>query len=528
MTKRPGPRAPDKRKLTAHVFSQAKAAVRAASPEGALKQAAALRATLFKQQLDFVDDPWRKKVVLCPRRAGKTWVFAVYLYVTALTKPGSASVYITMTRGVAKRNLWGILKKLNDIYRLGAKFHGTDLIATLPNGSTITLGGAETEADIDKYRGSPFDLIILDESKSFPAELINELVEEVLGPTLHDNFGTIVMGGTPGAILAGSFYEASGEKAFVIEDGRVTSRPYAEADLPRWKGMEFRWSWHQWTTAQNVAKPHIWQEILRDKEVNGWSDDDPRWLREYCGRWIADDTAFVFKYSEERNGWTPQRTEANPWGLPEGHEWRFIAGVDLGYDDPFSMQVFAYSETHKEMFHVWGDRQAELNAQEIAERIKKCEAMFGGFDALIGDSAGLGKMIFKTLTEVWGVVVEPAEKQGKRDYIELFNTELLSGRIHILKGSGLAEQMSRVQWDEAKRREDPAFPNDDCDAALYVIRYALHHYADPSRLAPKPGTIEYLKMIEEEEFEKAARDYKQNLHTDLYDSIDLDDPDYLQ
>lgn len=451
-----------------------------------------------------IDDPHRRKTVLCPRRAGKSYAAASYLVVRCLEQPGASCIFITITRGTAKRILWGALKKLNDEFELGVVWNNTELTGTFPNGSVVRLAGSETQHDIDKFRGVPFDLVILDESKSFPPELINELIEEVLEPCLYDRMGTLCMMGTPGAVLAGAFFEATADKAFALtkrQDGRLraTSRPYSQREDSAWQGVEWRWSAHSWTMADNTAMPHIWVAVLEEHKSKGQPDDDPKWCREYLGRWVADDANFVYRYAEERNGWRPEPTETSPWGLPEGHEWRFVLGVDLGYDDPFAAEVWAYSDTHPDFWHVDEVVRPGLTVAEIAREVRSLEEKFGQFDRMVGDRAGLGKTIFATLDDTYGIHIEPADKNEKRDHIELFNSDLLAGRCHVLIGSVLAGEMTLLQWDEEKRREDKAFANHACDASVYVWRHVYHHLSRQKEKVLTPGTVEWSLEMQRQE-----------------------------
>ncbi len=467
-----------------------------------------LRGRLFAQQRDFIDDPFQFKTLLTPRRSGKSYVGGVSLIDCAVSKPGSKSIYITLTRGTAKRIMWGTLKKLNDEFELGIVWNNTDLMGTLPNGSTIQLAGSETTADIDKFRGVAFDLVIIDECKSFPTSLIGELVEEVITPCLADRMGSLVMMGTPGSILMGKFYEATCFEAShvkVMSDGSkyIISRLYRDRDKPEIQGVPFQWSSHRWTLQDNVAVPHLWSAAQANKTRNGWSDENPIWRREWLGEWLPDDGGRVYRgYLPERNDYEPLQETDNEWGLPSGHEWKFICGVDLGYDDDFALQVAAYSDSCTEFYQVFEFNEPRMNIAEIARKIREVEAQFGEFETIVGDRGSLGKQIFATLDEVYGVHILASDKQEKRDHIELLNSEMLESACFVKKGSVLSTQMMFVQWDETGKKEDKGHPNHATDAFLYLWRYAYHHHARHKKSAPTPGSIEWSMMMQEEEVKR--------------------------
>src|SRR5271165_7071974 len=77
----------------------------------------------FGKQIDFILDKNKLKTAVCGRRAGKTHACAVYLLYTALSRAGSTSVYITLTRANAKRIIWPTLIELNYQYKLAGIFN---------------------------------------------------------------------------------------------------------------------------------------------------------------------------------------------------------------------------------------------------------------------------------------------------------------------------------------------------------------------------------------------------------------------
>jgi hypothetical protein len=170
---------------------------------------AALRASLTPKQLAFVDDPHRAKAVLKTRRAGGSYAIAADLLATALA--GGDGGYATVTARMAKRVLWSGrsgLQALDRRFGLGFEFREAELVARAPGGATITLGGAESRDECEKFRGVAFKKFYIDEPASFKAHL-EYLVDEVLEPTLLDEDGTLALVGTPGRVLAGKFYEVT-------------------------------------------------------------------------------------------------------------------------------------------------------------------------------------------------------------------------------------------------------------------------------------------------------------------------------
>lgn len=528
--------------LVAAFLANAKKKVEASSDIPARKAAEGLLAILFKQQRDFIQDPEKRKSLLCPRRSGKSYAASVYLLVTALLTPGSISVFLTLTRDRAKQILWRPLKNLAARFDTEAVANETELSLTLPNGSRIRLGGCETPADIDKWRGEAFHLVLIDETKSFPAALLAELLEEALEPALGDYDGTLAIMGTPGSILEGTFYDATGPHALIPfrdEEGnkRAYARPYAEAEQPQWSGIYFEWSFHSWTVQDNTAKPQLWSRALALKARKGWSDANPKWIREYLGRWITDDGELVYQYNAARNSWTPgPRTRDNPFGLPTGHDWTYVLGVDLGFDAAFALQVAAYSPTHPNYYQVYEYSEPGLVVSQIAGAIKKAQQIAGHIDIMVGDRGGLGKQIFATLAIEHGLSIEAAQKQDKRDHQELLNSDLIDGRCKILPDSKLAWEMSHLVWevdkksirrsgDEAtssKKKEADGLPRDNCDAFLYIRTRVYHHLSQEPEEKPIPGTRAFEEQRLAEELHKMEQAHRRLTEVDNLDSVDED------
>jgi hypothetical protein len=475
---------------------------------------------LFKQQADFVLDRARRKSALCPRRSGKSYSCLVLMCRTALTRPNAIIKYICLTRGQAKKNLWKHLKAFNDEFELGLKFHETNLTATFPNGSEIEFLGGETRQECEKCRGQQFDLIVIDEGKSFQADILEELIEEILSPALSDRFGVLVMIGTPGNILAGPFYEATSDYDPTDElQLRRAQKPRAYAAIELFKKNKWKWNWsfHSWSTKHNVAMPHIWEDALEQKENRNIPDNDPAWLREWMGQWCPSDSLMVYAFSSELNTYHGE--------LPEGHEWQYLLGLDLGYNDSTAIVVAAFSDTHDQMYQVYEYKAPELTFAQILRQVQRVQKLFPDLNAMIADTGGLGKTIVESLKE-HGLGFEAAEKRDKLDHIELVNSDLRGGKIKLLPDSSLAAEMKLLQWtDKTYKKENKGTDNHCCDAFLYLIRYAYHHFWEPAVVEPDPGTPEWETNWEERELEEMLAQHNASRQDDLdniFESFELD------
>lgn len=474
-------------------------------------------AKCFKEQADFITDPCLRKTALCPRRSGKSFSCLAMMTRTALLKPDAIIVYICLTRGQAKANLWRELKKFNVEFELGLAFHETDLRATFPNGSTVQFFGGETRQECEKLRGQYFDLVVIDEGKSFQSEILRELINEILTPALADNFGTLAMIGTPGNILAGPFWEATTENK--------TTRPWSKRADYEGKRKTWRWSWHAWHVEKNVAKPHIWQSALREKEELGIADNDPSWLREWMGEWCPSESLMVYEFSEAKNLYTG--------ALPDDHEWQYLLGLDLGYNDSTAIVVAAFSDTHPHVFQVYDWKEPGCTVDQIEAQVREVMKMFPEMNAMIADTGGLGKTIVASLQE-HGLGFEAAEKRDKHDHIMLVNSDLRAGNIKLLADGSLQAEMRLLQWrDESYKKENKDTDNHCCDAFLYLIRFAYHYFWEPAESEVVYGSPEYWKAWELEQEQKAERERNSELNMnnridEVFSEFGLDGADVIR
>lgn len=481
------------------------------------RQAEAVQRHLFPAQRDLIADPHRWKVALCPGRAGKTTTTGAYLLTVALRRPRANILYLSLTEEVARRYLWGELLEYDRKHGLGCTFRETEGAVLVPGGAIIYFGGAGNVDVIENYRGTPWDLVVIDESKSIAPRVMRRLLEDILPPRLRDRRGTVLVEGTPGDALIGPFWEISDKPATVIrQDGAervATSRPYRKRDEVNWRGVHWQWSLHHWPLSENTkvhfedcepgcARAHIWEDSLEEKRRRNWADDHPSWLREALGEWAADGTGKCYAYEPKRNTWKPARTAANPLGLPQPHDWYFTMGVDFGTTDRFAVVTWAYAADYPNLLQVGEFAQAGLTIRRQAEILREKYAALGGYCvSMVGDPSK--KSIMLELQEEYGIPIEPAEKAGKRAAVEMMKADQIEGRVRAFEGAEIIEEWSALVWDDKGEREVEGMPADCADAGLYGYRAARHRFATEAQPPIKPGTPEHDALLEEREIARA-------------------------
>lgn len=427
----------------------------------------------------------KRKALLWGRRTGKTIFDVCSLLEAAGNHPDSHCAYLTLTREQARRNIWGELKRFSDDYSLGISFNETKLIATLPNGSEILLLGALNANDIERLRGTPFVLVVIDEAGSFPSrapkngestgDLLARLWMDILSPAMLDYQGTIIMSGTPTANCRGFFFEATHpnpdqrKKGWLYSHATVLDNPF----VPKVRTAEIP-----------DAKTYLQKEII---EAQGISELDPSFRREWRAEWArsADDLVYPH-FSSVRNVYKT---------IPGANriEWHYGVSVDLGYDDPTVIGVFMWSTEVPDVYLIRVIKGDSWIISRIGSELKKIEKEFGALSFIVVDQGGgAGKMAAEEMKQRWQLAnLKGAEKQKKPTYIGFLNSDFQTGRFKIHESCvPVLDEISVLQWDARwpGKVEDERFANDACDMMLYGWRecrgFAFDQDQTPMEMRP--------------------------------------------
>lgn len=462
-----------------------------------------IRASTHPKQADFIFDTASHISLLTHRGTGKTMA-KIFRLVRAMmrgdpvTGGGAHCLFVAKNREQARGIVWNEIKEI--IFRLGwdslTKPDEVRSEILLCNGSWLKLLGFDERDEIEKPRGITWHEVDVDETGSARRDLLLRMLDEVIGPRL---VGSIVLGGTPGYLLEGLFYDVT-RPGSVDEDGRPVHRPYADRDLPEFKDWD-GWSSHSWTADDGIAAGIEAIRVLREKQLalkkkNGWSDSNPKWLREGEGKWAQDDTTSVYVYrahdeeGREFNQWTPAiaATDSTRWArLPPGYDpktWGYGIVMDVGWKDAFALEAFAwsYDDPSREMWHIGEVYKTKQSTKAIATMllgeglsISKPGGIIGELgwpDFMVADGSGQGDRLVEDLKLEYGLIVKLVDKHPKyKDpAIEIVNADMFEGRIKIMKGSHLAGELVALQWvvdSNGKRLENPRQPNHACDTLLY-------------------------------------------------------------
>jgi hypothetical protein len=486
-----------------------------------------LRGLLMPVQALLEADKSRRKAVRSPRQTGKSTGVMLVVSIRCFEEAHAEWVVIGVTRKSAKAIYWAPLKELNQKFELGLDFHNQDLEVTFPNGSTLTFMGADNISELEKIRGRRLNGVVVDESKSFPVLLFDELIYEVIEPALMAKNGELILIGTPGDSLRGTFYMATVDEPvyFMGPDG-VTPDRQSNSLYGTTAKYPAKWTFHRWTLPDNVTQfPDgkggfytMWdraQELMRQ---NGWTRKTPQAAREYFGDWMPADDKRVFRYRPVLHDYDPRPDPKSPhrhvrWGLPnlEG-EFKTVLGVDPGTRDGTGVVVWAWNVHTDDLWELYSGKKKPLEGERLpikalAEWYRELDAEYGPFEVGVSDTAGLATMVLDELADAYQVYLEPAEKAEKNDGIEVMNNDFDTGRIHLRRGSLLSDEIDRARWDlkaldKNKKVEDGTIPNDVSDAGLYAHRWCRHRRPVKAPTTIPVGSSEWLRKIEADRLEQ--------------------------
>jgi hypothetical protein len=404
----------------------------------------------FPKQAEFIQDPAKRKSLFCTRRAAKSYTSGLYIADTIEKYHEVNCLYLGLTKDTAMGIIWNdILLKIKRDHELDWHPRESKRDITSKTGSRVFISGADADADeMQKLLGKKYKLIIIDESQAFSQDM-RTLVYGILGPTLIDVGGTIVLAGTAGNLTQGLFYDITNSKE------------------PGWKQFS-------WTALDNPYIAKQWQEELDDIERNRPLFKKTALFKQwYLNQWVIDDDAKVYKYEESRNS-----APCLPAGLPD---WHYVLGLDLAHSpDSTAFVVGAYNDLDPKLYFVYAHKQIKMDITDVALFIKGLETKFP-FEVKVVD--GANKQAVAELNNRHHQNLIAADKTGKVDFILLMNDDFLQANIKLLPAASmLADEYKKLIWltdSNGKilepKKENPVIHNDLCDGGLYLWRYC-HQY----------------------------------------------------
>lgn len=453
------------------------------------------RSIAFDKQIKFIEDPARLKASFTTRRGAKSYTDGIYMFKEAESTPGCNILYLGLTRLSAKGIIWkDVLKHIANRCEMNVKFHETELTATAENGSVIYVAGVDVDEDErKKLFGRKYKLVVIDEAALYGIDL-RDLVYVVLRPAIADLRGTIVLSGMASNITRGLFYDITTNK-------------------------EKGWSLHQWSAFDNPYIAKQWQEELdfiktQQPHLMGTA----RFRQAYLNEWVVDEDKLVYRFNESKNTYLTL-PQANPAG------WTYILGVDTGWEDDNAFVLTGFHANLPELYIIKTFNQPKMTFDQVVIKIQEfmADPLYPPAKIIID---GANKQGVESMKQRSSIPFEYADKQGKVDFIEMLNGDLVQGKIKINeKCQTLIGEMKALIWKTdgetilIPKKEDPRLPNHLCDAFLYAWRNGYHYQSEPAKRIVVVGSREWYVQQSQEIWEK-ERDHLEKLREGTFEEPD--------
>ena len=408
---------------------------------------------LFKEQRDLLmdDTQYRKQIVICGRRAGKTYSNARRLVWTCI-KPNSPCLYMNLNFTNAINQMWDEVQKSIEEVGLRVKSQSkADGNIIFTNGSKITFRGNNNKGEADKARGYSYRLVVIDEV----GHQVNMayLMDEVLRPCMADyEDSVLVCTGTPPRV------------------------PHTWAEKA-WNDKTFK-TYH-WNMFNNPHMPNPDAFIEDECASKGVTRESSFIQREYYG--------IIGCYDTEAQVFSGRTTFIVPSNATELPFTNICIGVDFGFSDYNSVITLAYNKNTRQ---AWVIRENKFNHSDIttivnvikehdeaAKELLMQKGLTPEVDVFCDNNE---KSIIAELKRQYGVRAYPAWKHDKSMAIEQLAEELRTGRMMIPLHGALDDEMDSILY---KRDEgtDAILPELDEDLgihpdAMFALLYASRQY----------------------------------------------------
>lgn len=391
----------------------------------------------------------RFRAWLAGRRSGKTYAAAVWLLGGAA---GQISAYCARTLKSAKAIMLGIFAELNEKFSLNLIIRASTGTIIEQSGHVIQFYGIRDVSQADLMRGQKFRRVFLDEGGAFTDELLQYAIEKVIQPTLMDLQGHLTLGGTPGPIPKGYFFDITGNPGLQIPT----------------KG---RWPTHYWTFRDN---PHMPREAVLEEalEVNNWTEQSPGFRQEYDAIWCENSDAIIYRYTGAQ--WAPVPESGNT-----------VMGIDFGTVDattwsvgrqPYNARphVFVLEAIAKD--HITDN----INLNHIVAITQQLRAKWS-VNVIRCDEGGLGKALANEM-RLLNIPVQQAHKADKRGRIDGARGRLAAGTMHLCADAKpLYDEWLSLCWNEKRDDHHERQADDISDATLYMLEEFPAYESPPTK-----------------------------------------------
>ena len=379
----------------------------------------------------------------CSRRAAKSYSCGIHFFEDSKKYPEDY-VYFTLTRETARKIFWkSVLKAIDRKFEVGCTFNESRLECTTPWGSRITCIGIDSdEREKEKVLGQKLRWAYGDESAFFSVN-VEEMVYDMLLPATADlNGGVTLISTTSNRV--GSFFHK-------ITTGEI-------------KG----WDVHKWDYRDNPYTAHQVQSIIdRLKKDREGIELTSGFRQMYLNEWVIDLDALVYKFSRDKN---------LVYNL-DHRGFKFVIGIDLGFDDKSALTVCGWDGVHKILYVIESFGKSKLDITAVAQEIRRLMARYPAAPLIVD---GANKQAVQEIIKRHQIPLISAQKIDKFEHIQIMNSDFLTGNIKLVYDNctELIDEYEQLVWDERKlpKRVELSSKDNHCaDSALYSWRHCYNY-----------------------------------------------------
>lgn len=366
-----------------------------------------------------------------------------------------------------------------------AAWNDRDKRWTFPSGAVLQFGYCDSEQDKDRYKSAEFQFVGIDEITEWPeawATFFFSRMRRLAGSNVPLRFRAATNPDGLGSAWVRERYK-------IKEGSVVTGAHWVDSDCVFWGAR----------AEDNPSIDLAAYEKSLERMLGG--RDGVKWKQLREGLWIRDDQGLVYKFNSGLNrvSMSFANVERDP---AERAKWRFVLGIDYGFNDECAFVVLGWRAHERTVYIVESHKEAEMTPSDAAQKAHSFEQRYK-FDAIVGDTGGLGKGYAEEAKNRFRIPIVAAEKNNKRGYIDLMNGALRKGELLLLPGNdALEKEWNTLPWNERRDKESPGFANHLADATLYAWRSAT---AFLEQDAPPPDT-RTIDQREDDEEKRLARE----------------------
>lgn len=431
------------------------------------------------------------------RGGGKSFGMLGRFDAVSAANPNQSAVFTTISAERSRDILFPAVWKFNELYKKGIVEKRGDGVFEWPNGFKVAYRGCKDINEVNKRRGVPWAAAGWDEAASINQTLLQIDIHDAVEPRLMDLGGLWFVGGTPGPIPKGYWYDLSSgddplQPLFCWDARHNPHMPnvlqYFFETLKRMQGVPDRKKWpsHCKTLLDLINDPKCWHLL------------PATFVREYLGQWVLDLRAIIYKLTP-KNSYTEFPIRPDYWTI----------GVDLGAhseEEPdLDHAAVSVCASHSSLPYLWAPESVKLSditVDSLAAYL--CEKLVQYPEAAVHiDSASAGKIIENTFQKM-GIPIQGALKGPKLRRVQLMQSAIATGNFqaHQARCMDLRTEATALVWNDKRDNHSEKCDDDAWDSMLMA---AMPHFGEfrPEAKGPPQGSEEWQREQEMKEYEEA-------------------------